>query len=944
MTVSGSEYATFTVQWFDETDAYVTNADITNDVKAIPLFTDTGSGEVNEAQIVVDADFGDHLVATPAVFDKHDRFRINVVDNAGNVYDRYFELDDIKPSEAKGEGTNVELQCLGIEYHTQNINVSPNMFFRDPNGAAIKIGDIYEENHGITRQPLLGFYDTNYDTTTQVGNGLPAYVRTHFEFGQNEDSAYNRWMDILDMLAQPVSGGGVLDFFDLGFDAVAVQQIDFRAFSSGRGPNTGTETIENTITQTISEQEGVISNPEGTNILAWGDQQSGSLPLGHSKYRSAVFQFRYRPNWNTSISYLTGAAVVLNESQVTGQGGTHWRASTDTTGTPSISGDWDRITMASEFGNTDAVSAIQYSPWTIDKARIHVNFGAAATDAVASPSAGDANGFANGGNCAYVDQNIVINTEGFFRTFVDSITSPSVGITAQYQYASVNLPEGFRILCINRGIFAAGQLDRNGQEFTNCVAELVEDRLGPIDTFIFEVKYLADSTNNRMQVVDLGDTGRTYEWRSTSSTWVDMGASASIFDLANDCLHRWNTVSNVDANVLTDYRPYTTDTVKFPEITTTSTAWSGNQNSAIQIEYDFGSILDRATSPSAYLERGVWWCARAPFPNSTHGGITEGVGDLYGGGTRSSATWFVNQPAMLDFSNMSWTFDGLQGFNQGESTEGLGPWNAIHFQIGLEFSANLWGRLGGIGLLRCACVDRADNLVVQDVEIPIFQQGTRPKAIGIPVDFPISSFQATRSFKPRWAELNNDDPAGFITPKELDVQNVFIWRKVKLVMLYWLGAYDEHGRFNPEGNIFNLSETALLNLFGGNIKMKIDDFYFKKPLLTTSGQTSLFEIEPDFLQRPEIILYDQLKNVTKAEFQKAQFRHKEFDLRTEGDDIFKTKFGDSFFFKNERLVSDADAGANTIKLVAKRIEYSLTKPTSGPGGLSRRIIGIKRFT
>lgn len=47
--------------------------------------------------------------------------------------------------------------------------------------------------------------------------------------------------------------------------------------------------------------------------------------------------------------------------------------------------------------------------------------------------------------------------------------------------------------------------------------------------------------------------------------------------------------------------------------------------------------------------------------------------------------------------------------------------------------------------------------------------------------------------------------------------------------------------------------------------------------------------------------------------------------------------------ENDKLVSDSDNGANTIKLVAKNIEYSITKPLSGPGGLGRRIQGVKVF-
>ena len=51
----GSNFTGLTVTWFDESDGYTTNTDITADVIAIPVFTDTGSGEVNECEVTVSA-------------------------------------------------------------------------------------------------------------------------------------------------------------------------------------------------------------------------------------------------------------------------------------------------------------------------------------------------------------------------------------------------------------------------------------------------------------------------------------------------------------------------------------------------------------------------------------------------------------------------------------------------------------------------------------------------------------------------------------------------------------------------------------------------------------------------------------------------------------------------------------------------------------------------
>ncbi len=47
--------------------------------------------------------------------------------------------------------------------------------------------------------------------------------------------------------------------------------------------------------------------------------------------------------------------------------------------------------------------------------------------------------------------------------------------------------------------------------------------------------------------------------------------------------------------------------------------------------------------------------------------------------------------------------------------------------------------------------------------------------------------------------------------------------------------------------------------------------------------------------------------------------------------------------RNESSEGANDGDLNTIKLVAKRIEYSITKPLAGAGGMKRTIKGIKRF-
>ena len=128
--------------------------------------------------------------------------------------------------------------------------------------------------------------------------------------------------------------------------------------------------------------------------------------------------------------------------------------------------------------------------------------------------------------------------------------------------------------------------------------------------------------------------------------------------------------------------------------------------------------------------------------------------------------------------------------------------------------------------------------------------------------------------------------------------------------------------------------------------MYIDAFHFTKPLLVSTGQDTSKDIESDFLEKPEVFDYFQLKNIAEAERQKRKFRHVEFEVNTTGK--FDIEFGDYFKFKHARLISDGLAtgdigGINYIELVAKRIEYSITKPVDGKGGFLRKILGVKRF-
>ena len=180
-------------------------------------------------------------------------------------------------------------------------------------------------------------------------------------------------------------------------------------------------------------------------------------------------------------------------------------------------------------------------------------------------------------------------------------------------------------------------------------------------------------------------------------------------------------------------------------------------------------------------------------------------------------------------------------------------------------------------------------------------------------------------------------------PKGIDVQNIFVWRNLKMISIYTLDPYDEVGRYSPsQGRYCSLSGPDE----NRSCILLLDALRFTKPLLASTGEiTSGDVVESDFLEKPEIGNYEQLKADAEVEKQKALFQRVEYDVTTTGK--IDIGFGDYFNLADSEIIpafTDPTESAGSVKLVAKRIEYSISKPLNGKGGFLRRIRGVRRFT
>ena len=893
---------------------------------------------------------------------------------------------NIIPSQTKGEGTLLTLECLGIEYHTQQIHFSKPYYFEDSYTVALSIGDLYERNRG-TEQPILSNYNiVRVEGVTDYGNALPFYNANNQEFGIAEDTCYNRWMDLIEGAGAAVSAGGALTFYELNFLTTGVNAMDFKLRASG--DNTTIVTVENSVVTgvKVGEQEGMLSNPTGFNVMAWGSNEHGSLPVDNSKYDSGILKFIFRPEWTTGILYAVDALVKVTPTSGTPSAKHYVCITEHTAGTFSTdlaAGKWSQIDMADTtwgFGST-----IQYSPWTDDKARLWSNAGA-------DPARAN---FSNGG---WFDMNVVINETEFFRTWVDCIASTDAGLdtlAAEYAYDGTRntFPRGFRVLV------TSGSPTGDLAGFANMVVERVPTN--SIGGTIWQKLYVFNTKNTKIQVANLDDA-KIYVDTITagpSHSWAAINASA----YGNDCFHPYTTAPSNQPGVdlvfqeSSGYVPRSviTDSTERPDISKAGGNFAKNIDSAVSFvalapNAWTNALTDAATATDPWYKTTIGFNIRFPFPNNNAGGITESVGQLYGGGptgankvggagneiwvtstaykigdivyhsqvryialtNHTSGTFATDlaafdwrklvagEPATLDIQNMNYTHDGQDGFNTiNNASEDYGQISAIAMWLKFSIVDTLTSaELNDEHRFRAWAIDTKDNVVYQDFVIRFSNNWED-------IRLPVGSFRIYKGRKP----LYGFDAviAAFVPPKELEVINIFEWRNIKLFGVQYQAQYDKYGRFNPGAATVDEAGNSVTwsNIDGATRSLLMDGFRFVKPLLATSGAVTDRNLEPDFEQFPNITVYDQLLNAAKSQLEIEKFKHKEYNVETAGDEIFDVLFGESFYLLNTDIVSDSDnSTTGNIQLVAKRIEYSITKPPQGRGGLRRKINGSKVFT
>jgi len=919
---------TYTLTHYDESNSWASTV-ITDDVVSIPLVTDTGSGEVNSARIILSANEGKFIKSAP-VIDEFDRIRIQIDDGDSSTtnYDRYFEVSKILPSESKSEGTRLELFLLGLEHNLQIINYIKPHYNAGTYEVMEDIGNQYMDSKG-TKQPDL----TGHDSTTY--NKLPnsSFQRNNYEFGSNESPCYDRMGEIVDSLGASVENGGALDFYDFKFTNSAVTNMTLKVFSSGNNIADGSQKIISDSTSVnVGETESGIDNKSGTVVLAWGEAESGTVPYSNSQFASEEIRYNLYPIWDVTTEYKIGAKVQY-------QGILYKRVNTDVSLPPQLptaDSNWVSQTKDQDYG-----AVYQYSPFTDNRD------GEWKDNAI---NILDANqGVSQALGIGFNDANMIVwdTASNWFRTWADvkvtdATPNPSDisndSTLSKYLYGGDTFYRGFRVLITqnvtsssgkwwsdNNG--ASGGTDRNGKSFSKAIVECVTP--GTATNAEWVVKYEGGSSNDDLACVVRHDG---IAQQNDSGTWTGLGYESGVFNGIKDTdyWHPFEAITEVEGV----YQP----------------ASGTNYNSAIKVSTEWQTILGAIITEQEKHQAGGWLNFNFPFPHCKQNGVLD-VGNLFGG--NKTGRDVVCEPATLDVENMHITRQGMRGFNATveEGVEEFGQISSIDFMFMLDYQAKIasgdsWKPTTEPNIpISVIIVDTSDNMVKQDFSVPFQRQF-------LPYKLPISGFQTYRARKPKETAIDT-----IVPPKEIQMNNQIEWRNIKQIIFQTTTSYDDQGRYCVGADTGNwwANREVKLELSGGfplpgygyrKLDMSIDAFRFTKPLLVTSGPDTDKDIEAEFLERPETSDYFALKGMAEAERQKRDFRHVEYEVNTTG--LFDIEMGDFFKFKHPRLISDGlrsgtDGGINYIKLVAKRIEYSITKPVDGKGGFLRKILGVRRF-
>lgn len=920
---------TYQVEYIPYTGSPPVPVDISTYVHSIDYVRLFSDGRINTASLTLNASFGKFITtdsggATP-ILSNFDRIRITGTDGNGNSYSHIFEIiNDLSQLNRQSE----YLLPLTLEGRERNLSLIPFSGYFDPHTHYDMVEDILE-TYFITKGTIQPVIETTGHFAEDT-NFLPKYNPNIWDF-QYIDNCLDAIQVVVRLANQSVAAGGGGDRFAIIFeDSAVLDQMVLKIIPQGYNNFGSTYPIirANELTNPITVIAKVKQPPTGTIVIARGKPGSGGVPVSGDQYaaRLEFYQrIQARQSWSATISYEEDALTSFN-NQV-------YQATATNINDQPPSANWATLSAGQYIGN------IQYSPFTIDKAALFKNECTNPTAAFASESESSPK---------MLDCNIVIDDEETQRDWVwlrkvtDNVASWSANEKA-YLFKGTSLYEGFRILVDVSNLGAAsGSFDAtlnafgtgagkdpNGRPYANNACVYIDGKwyvMKEHDDFdqilvryegLFEwnvnfaakSQYPASDTNNANRRYRQASSGTPNAWRSLNEQF-----------LSNDCLHSPTSITNVTGlidPVAKDGGGFYTD------------------NSAVRIIYEYSSkaempewrkVLDQlmgiaaiatgflgsfalsATSTlydlflTPYYRNVGWWITiSAPFPFSTHNGITEQVGQLYGAGTANDVS-ILNQHSTFDAYNQTATFTGKRGWAEDDSS-GMMEITGVTFLFKLDIQAN-GVTIPFTGDIKASYWAIDDNGTIWKSTKPYRHLNDVQR-----MTFDFGDFSPV--YRARTPFGINNIVTNILVP-ELEIRERLFPNRIRIQGFQLEAAYDDKGRYMP--NLWeNVVKPTIFTMFDPttivtNVKFIGDIDYFqwiKTPIAISGNTNSTRIIVPEIKDYPNISNIEQLQRAADADVDVETFQYEQYEItRNNKADI---SLQDTVYLYEQYMVPEAEA-------------------------------------